>query len=243
MLPAALLLLLTLIEFAAEIADAPNLIFLSKSTLLPLLAWTYARAVPAPTTAIDRRMRVAFAGSWVGDVALMLAPAHPGDVAVLGLPKHELWFLVGVCAFLVCHLALIGVFRDVDRPQAPAPLPARWPWLVPLALYLVTLGSFLVPRVLADPTRSVAAGPVLVYASVLCTMVVMALQRYGRVAKRSFALTAAGAVVFLVSDSLIALVHLARVPIPLPGLAIMVTYITAEVLIAAGVAVQRRGAA
>jgi uncharacterized membrane protein YhhN len=131
----------------------------------------------------------------------------------------------------------------VDRPGVPGPFPRRAVAFLPLFAYVVGIAGFLAPRLLADPERRVTAVPVAVYGGVLCAMVVFAAQRHGRVAPASFLPTLVGAVLFLLSDSIIALAHLARVPIPEASLAIMVTYLGAEILIAWGVAMQRRGSA
>ncbi|MCB9662843.1 MAG: lysoplasmalogenase [Alphaproteobacteria bacterium] len=236
----AAFLALSCVQLAAELAAWPEAIFLVKPLLLPLLGAWYLASVPTPRTRVDRRMGVAFATSWVGDVALMLAPAHPDDTAILGIPKHDAWFLVGVGAFFVCHLAFIAVFRAVDRPEVPGPFPSRWAWFLPLAAYGLGIISYVVPRVAADPVRGDAAGPVAVYAVVLCLMAAFALQRHGRVSTRSFTAVAVGAHVFVASDSLIALAHLVHLPIPFSGFLIMSTYLVAEALIAWGVLAQRR---
>lgn len=240
---AAVLAAMIAAELGAEVLRLPDAVFVTKATLLPLLAATYLAAVPAPRTAVDRAMTVGFLASWCGDLSLMLAPTAPDDVAVLGIAKHEGWFFAGVGSFLVAHLAFISAFRAVDRPDVPGPFPRRAVAFLPLFAYLVAIAGFLVPRLLADAERRVAVLPVALYGGVLVAMVMAAAQRHGRVSPASAWPTLVGAVVFLLSDSLIALAHLARVPIPEASLAIMVTYLAAEILIGWGIAVQRRGSA
>ncbi len=227
------LLLVSLIELVGETTHNPWLIGLSKPLLMPLLAVLVAQAPAA--AAIRRPLYTFLAASWVGDVALLLAPEHAGDVAFLGIPKAPAWFLVGVLGFTVAHLTLLGLFRRVERPDAAGPFPARWWWFAPLAVYGLSLLVWILPHVYADPERSVATVPVALYGTLLHTMVAFAIQRAGRVNEASFRITLAGALTFLVSDSGIGVAHLVlHGSEPLSGLFIMTTYILAEVLLVAG---------
>lgn len=230
------------VECVAELVHAMDLAFVLKATLMPLLGlWAGAR-VRERGSVVHRRILGALAGSWVGDVALMLAPASPSDTSVLGLPKHPLWFLVGVAGFFVAHLLFISLFRRVDRPHVEGPWPKRWAWFVPLVIWAALAGALVFPGVLGDPTKRVAALPLAAYALLLHAMVGFAIQRHGRVGRTSFLLVTTGAATFLLSDTLIGLNFL------VPGGAsasagfwIMVTYLLAEALIVAGLVAQEDG--
>jgi uncharacterized membrane protein YhhN len=65
-------------------------------------------------------------------------------------------------------------------------------------------------------------------------MAMQALFRYGRTNSKSFTLVFAGAISFMLSDSLLAINKFMQ-PLPLAGLAIMFTYILAQYLIVEGV--------
>jgi uncharacterized membrane protein YhhN len=71
------------------------------------------------------------------------------------------------------------------------------------------------------------------YAAVLVTMVIVALFRYGRTTAASFGLVFGGAVLFMISDSLLAM-NKFHAPIQQAGLLIMITYCVAQGLIAEG---------
>lgn len=234
-----LFVLLSLVQVGTEAVGAPELGFLSKACLMPLLAAWFLSLIGPRGPWVRRRMLGVFFGSWVGDVALMLAPQRPDDHAVLGIPKHDLWFLVGVAGFFAAHLLLISIYRRVDRPERPGPW-SRRPWaFAPLVLAGAILLVLVVPRLAGTPGRGIAALPVAVYGSLLVAMVGFASNRWGRVDPRSFRLTLAGALVFLLSDALIGLTIL--VPgqaLPGSGVWIMSTYLAAEFLIAAGIARQ-----
>jgi uncharacterized membrane protein YhhN len=75
--------------------------------------------------------------------------------------------------------------------------------------------------------------PVVAYAAVLVTMVIVALFRYGRTSTASFGLVFGGAVLFMISDSLLAM-NKFHAPIQQAGLLIMITYCVAQGLIAEG---------
>lgn len=140
--------------------------------------------------------------SLAGDVALMFA----------GL------FIPGLVAFLGAHLCYIALFKRgvpwlPSRPALAATLVAAW------SLYV-----FLFPGL--DAVLRVA---VAVYAT---TIAVMAAQAIGRaVVLRHGHGAAAGAVLFMVSDSLLATDRFAH-PLPLAQLWVLATYWAAQWLIA-----------
>lgn len=231
-----LFLLASVVQIGAEWQGEVAIAFYAKTLLLPLLATAYTLRGGA-----DRRMLGFFFGSWVGDVTLCFAPLGPGDVALLGVPKHDAWFLAGVLAFLLAHLQLIGALRDVNRPEASGPWTThRW-WFSPILAWAAVIGSLVLPPLWSDPVRWTAAPVLAGYAAVLHAMVAFALQRHGRVQPRSFVLTLVGAALFLLSDSLIGLVLLVHLlPAQVGTAAIMATYLAAEALIAEGMLAQQR---
>ncbi len=227
------------VESVTELLAMPEPAFVLKATLMPLLAaWVTARIAERGGW-FHRRMLGVLFGSWVGDMALMLAPATPEDVAVLGIPKHPVWFLVGVAGFFGAHLLLITMYRRVSDPAAPGLWPRRLGWFLPLPIYAIGVGGVVVPAVLGDPERAMAAGPIALYATLLLTMLGFAIHRYGRVSGRSFGLVVGGAATFVLSDTLIGLNFLvAEAPSAVGAFAIMVTYLVAEACIAAGLLAQ-----
>lgn len=226
---------LAALQLATEWHGALSVAFVAKALLLPTLAAAYALRGGR-----DPRLLAFFFGSWVGDVALCLTPLESGEASLLGIPRSDLWFVLGVFAFGAAHLRLIGALRDVDHPERPGPWTTHRAWFLPVVAGGAVAAGLVFPALLQDPARRLAAPVVSTYALVLLSMVMFALQRHGRVPARSFALTFAGAVIFLLSDSLIGLVHLAHLlPAREGAVAIMCTYLLAEVLIAEGMLAQR----
>jgi uncharacterized membrane protein YhhN len=227
---------IALIELGAEVAGAQDVAFVTKSTLLPLLGvWFFSRLSGKIVPPFNAMLTV-FAASWMGDVSLMLAPANDADLMVLGVHKNAAWFLVGVASFFLVHLRLIRIYRHVDRPDLPGPWSQDKLLFAPLVLYGLGLFTALVPPLMADPVKSTVVLPVTVYGTLLMVMVGFAINRRGRVDPQSFRLTLAGSAIFLLSDSLIGLtVLMPGGGVPLAGLWIMITYLAAEFLIAAGI--------
>jgi uncharacterized membrane protein YhhN len=166
---------------------------------------------------------IAFFFSWVGDMFLMFA----------GGSSNELFFYAGVGGFFLAQVAYIFIFL-LSRENDIKGLLLRNPlWIIPLAGYGVLIYLFLYPR-LEGPMVLI----VLVYAISLVGMALAALNRRDRVNVSSFRLVFAGSLVFLVSDSLLA-VNKFHTQLPYAGFLIMLTYITAQYLIMRGLILER----
>jgi uncharacterized membrane protein YhhN len=144
-----------------------------------------------------------------------LALGGAGDVALLG--ESSVAFTAGLAAFLAGHLAWIQALRErpgggfVRRHSAV---------LLPYLAAWTGLNAYLWPRTGRDRSR------VLAYSTALATMAVTALDT-GR------PVTAAGGVLFLTSDSLLALEKFAGVELPRHEGWVMATYVAAQGLLAA----------
>ena len=146
--------------------------------------------------------------------ALMFSWA--GDVLLMG--EGDLFFMAGIAGFLGAQICYIIAFRPFT---VLGPLRTR-PWL---ALPYVGYGIGLVA--LLAPDLGALLVPVMVYAAALVIMAVLA--------TGVSPVTAVGAVLFLVSDSLIALTELSdRLPDG-AGTWIMPTYVVGQLLIVLGV--------
>lgn len=158
----------------------------------------------------------AFFFSWVGDIMLMFSG------------RNELFFYAGVGGFFLAQLSYIYTFSKYGEPGGKGFLrhhPAAG--LIFLA-YLAGIYYLLYPGL-----EGIMRPVILVYALSLIGMSMMALNRKGRVGPKSFLPVFAGSILFVVSDSLIALDRFYR-EIPLAGFWIMSTYIAAQYLITRG---------
>jgi len=145
--------------------------------------------------------------SWAGDVFLISSQ----------------WFIAGLVAFLVAHVFYIIAYQKTGA--ASGQLKTRD--VVKFVLYGVILIWFIYPG-LGD-----LLVPVLVYALVLLGMGVWAHKRRGATSAASFKLVALGAILFAVSDGLIA-VNKFAFTIPAERILIMSIYMTAQYLIVQG---------
>lgn len=141
-----------------------------------------------------------------------------GDVFLLG--RSDARFRAGLAAFLVGHLAFVASFAAVGLPR-PA-----WSW----AGLLVVAAAFVVTRQVVPATfrrgGAALAVPVAVYTVVIAVMLVSAWWT-------GLPLVAAGATVFVSSDSILATNRFVR-PWPHADLVVMVTYHLGQALIVAG---------
>lgn len=143
-----------------------------------------------------------------------LALSALGDF-FLALKDQQRFFVVGLAAFLAAHLAYIAAFLPY------AVMPQGWS-LAAVIVALVAAGAFLVVLV---PRLGNMLMPVVAYFIVIMTMVTAALAIPG-----ALWLLGAGAVLFAVSDSLIAVRKFID-PFKGSHAAIWVTYVAAQFLL------------
>lgn len=225
------------IEIFAEATNNAPLRFFSKPLLMVVLIWFYLAEIKDKKARFHRLMIWAFVFSWVGDVALMFVGEQ--GTSLMGIPRHPDFFLVGLVGFLITHILYTIVFAKVALPQAKPVLKSK-PWLlVPLVAYMIVLIGQLVPAINGAAATKPFLIPVLVYSTAIATMVVFALNRYGRVEDSSFALVFVGAVLFMISDSIIA-INKFLASFDFASIAIMVLYIAGQYFIAKGCLKQKQ---
>ena len=153
-----------------------------------------------------------------------------GDVLLMFQTEGEMFFMLGLVAFLLGHMLYIFCYRRMRWSDSSKGLlvPQKIRYAFPVVLAATSLVTILFPYL------GGLKGPVLIYALVLMFMVLTALFRYGRTTTGSFWMIFAGAALFMISDSLLA-INKFYSPVPQSGLAIMSAYIGAQYLIVRGV--------
>lgn len=144
-----------------------------------------------------------------------------GDLLLID--DREIFFLSGIGAFLIAQVSYTLAFRR----QIGGGL-RRWP-LGGLSLF--AYGASLLG--ILWPHLGSFKAPVALYALAITGMGLAAIDRHGRVSRNSYLQVLTGALLFILSDSLIALNKFSQ-PLPHASLWIMGTYIAAQYLIGCG---------
>lgn len=149
-----------------------------------------------------------------------------GDVLLMFVSKSANFFISGLVAFLFAHLMYISVFYK-SRNKTASTLPI----IVILLVYASGIFYFL-----KDGLGDMLI-PVLAYLLVILVMAATAFIRK-RSNKNSYILILAGAIFFMISDSLLAL-NKFHEPLPFSNISIILTYALAQYLIVLGILKQK----
>lgn len=217
-------------ELFAEVTGNEVLQFFTKPALMIVLGWYYVQSVKGAMNKLHKLIIVAFFFSWIGDVTLMFVGTQG---SLMGIPRNPNYFLVGLVGFLITHILYTVAFSDVTNKQVPALLPKKFWVAIPLLVYMGVLGAMLIPAINGNELTKPILVPVIVYSTAISVMVLFATNRYKRVNDRSFALVFGGAVLFMFSDSIIAISKFMH-PFSASGISIMTLYIAGQYLIAKG---------
>ena len=150
-------------------------------------------------------MMIAFTFSWLGDVFLMFS--------------GEIFFMLGLGSFLMTHLFYIYVFsRNKEK--------ANWSARIFIPILSISVFSLIYNHV-----EKGLLIPVLVYMLAISLMAITASER--KTNTESFRFVFVGAILFLISDSFLAIEKFAY-KIPVSTLLVMSTYVLAQYFIATG---------
>jgi uncharacterized membrane protein YhhN len=122
--------------------------------------------------------------SWVGDILLMF------------VPENEIYFLLGLSSFLLAHIFYILFFEGLRRSEN---IRIRISLLLLVCIYYAVLIGWLMPY-LGDMKV-----PVIVYGAVISCMCLLALHMFFISNKGAGLLMLLGALLFVASDSILAI--------------------------------------
>jgi len=193
-------------------ADISILHYAAKPLLVPVLMILLAAATGA--TRGKGLMLAALFFSWAGDMFLLFES------------KNELFFIFGLVCFLTTHILYIIYFLRINS-GAPSLL-KKQPLLI---LIVIAYGFGLV--LLLFPHLGELKLPVIIYAIVICGMLLCSLHIHLKVMARSAIFYLGGATAFVLSDSLLA-VNKFYQPFAYAGVFIMLTYCMAQYFIVRG---------
>ena len=153
----------------------------------------------------DKLMLVAFFFSLLGDIFLMI--------------KSEKFFMFGLGSFLITHLFYIFVF---SRNELKMNILTRIAFLIFSGIMLL---------ILKDNVNKSLLIPIIIYMITITIMAISASER--KTNPDSYRLILLGAILFVLSDTLIAIDKFV-VPVPFQTFLIMGTYVLAQYLICVG---------
>lgn len=140
-----------------------------------------------------------------------------GDILLLFTGKAEHYFLLGLLSFLLAHASYILAY--VHRGYFDA---AKVAWKGLLIIFYAILVYLYIADSLGDRQPYVIA-----YIFILILLGLVALLRKSYVSRKSYLWVLAGAMLFILSDSLLA-IETFKTVIPYGGVAIMITYAMAQ---------------
>jgi len=139
-----------------------------KAFIIPMLIWLYASHTKESMNPFHRMIIIALMFSWAGDVLLQFSQFN------------ETYFLVGVGSFLVTQLIYMGAFFGTRGPNV---IFFRKVYLIlPVAAY-----GFLILWYIYDGLGDMLI-PISIYAVVILTLLVAAMNRQEKVNRQSFIL-------------------------------------------------------
>lgn len=210
MKPAKITFWIISIAYLATISmsDSDLKYILKPAIILSLLVYYWLSAKGR----LNKTMIIALIFSISGDFWLMFAGTQ--------------YFLLGLGSFLITHLCYILVFAKLGTPKT-----IKLASFIPFGLLFVMMLTYLWPS-LTDFKI-----PVMVYATTIIIMGFMAYSLKQSIPKTAWNYIFVGSLLFIVSDSLIALGKFKADELSIPNihLFIMVTYIVAQFLIVEGV--------
>lgn len=225
MLYLILYLISGLLTIFAEHTEYRMLMYTTKVMLMPLLAlYFYHKSKEIKNY---KFIYLALFFSWWGDIFLMF-PRNEAS------PNAKLLFICGLVSFLIGHFNYIIHFVKEVKPRPKVTVIVEKPYLIlPFLVFIFLFLKLLYPSL--GPMKI----PVTVYGIVITCMMMAAFNRKNLVSNMSFMLVFSGAVLFVFSDSCIA-VNLFYKPFELARIAIMSTYIIAQLLIIKGILAEKK---
>ena len=160
-------------------------------------------------------------------ILLALVFSLLGDILLMFVPQSGNYFIGGLVAFLTAHVFYILVFLKERNPSKNSV------FFIGLMLAYGALLFYLLQDGLGDMII-----PVVLYMLVILSMATTAFLRQDQVVKNNYVFVFIGAILFMISDSILALNKFYQ-PLPFRNFSIMFTYAFAQLFIVFGLLKQR----
>ncbi|MEO8773696.1 MAG: lysoplasmalogenase [Gelidibacter sp.] len=155
-------------------------------------------------------------------VLAALAFSLVGDVFLMFVDQSPNYFMLGLISFFLAHLFYCWIFFTQKNSKTN-----------PIGLIIVlTIFAFGLFYLLKENLGDLLI-PVIFYIIIILTMVITAFLRKKRVSKKSFIYVFLGAILFVISDSILAL-NKFYMPLKFSSISIMLTYGLAQFYIVTG---------
>ena len=207
-----LFIIFLLVDLYAVYSGNETLRYFSKPLLMLLLV-AYFISSTKVSSSLKKWMILALLFSWTGDVFLMFESSSAN------------FFIFGLVAFLLAHIFYIVLF---DKIRVREKFKQSLLPLLPIAIYYFLLISQL------QPNLGGMQKPVSIYGLVISIMLSFAIDLWRLKDKTTSFLIIFGAVLFITSDSLLAINKFYK-QFEYAGIAVMSTYGLAQLLITLGV--------
>jgi len=152
-----------------------------------------------------------------------------GDTLLMFESRHPSFFMMGLGGFLLTHIFYMIAYRQHQIESEENSL--KGVQKIRFSFPIVLAGTGLI--VILLPTLGALKIPVVIYALILILMVLNSVFRFGRTVNKSFWLVFVGSVLFMLSDSLLAINKFLN-PISSAGFWIMSSYVLAQFFIVKG---------
>jgi uncharacterized membrane protein YhhN len=208
-----LFICLLILELIAVLMASKTLEYVFKpSLMLALGIYFFQETSKLVDKKQSTRVLVGIFFSLLGDVLLMFSGG----------------FIFGLAAFLIAHICYISAFL-IDNNGFIFTKRDRLMAAFGILVYAVVFLSAVLPNV-----SGALQLPVGVYGITITAMLLTALNRWKNVENTSFKWVLIGAILFVISDSILAINRFVQ-PLPLSGIAIMLTYASGQFFIIKGV--------
>lgn len=208
-----LLFIIAAADIYALVTGHNNLRLFTKPLLMPLLIAAYV---------LGHERKNVFTRLLISGLFFSLL----GDIFLMFDSVDGLYFILGLSCFLTTHILYILYFTKIPSQQKS--FFSRNSFLLAL-IFLYGFGLLY----LLWPSLGELKIPVSVYATIICSMLVMALWQYKRIPTKTALWFILGGASFVISDSMLAINKFSR-PLPFAGILIMGTYVAAQVMIVLG---------
>ena len=195
--------------------------YITLACLMPMLAWYYFSECDNPKEKRNVLILLSVLFAWFGDLTMMFLPVCPAML------------IPGLLSFLVTHIMYVFIFSTGSWKDMLKPVK-----LLPAILFLA-YGVVLYSTIYNSPKLETGMRiPVFIYTLAIVSGIIASLSRYGKVNRKSFFLVFAGVLLFLVSDSCLAINRFVH-PFFWHYLPTMAPYFTGQFLIVIGLAEEK----